>query len=414
MEPKEEQAASDMQNPAVPADAGQNSNVNSLSPDVGRQGDVTSVQPGTETPQPLQGLSPAAPVPPAPSVGTTVGGQIAPVPQLSGIGGQAPAGSYTSAAEPVPQKASAGLIILQWLTYAFWGWTVLALSILTTTVIASFIAEADTGGFMPYGIAAVLVLLPISFVVDSFYSKKEPQKKTGAEMLVMVIHAVLFDLFAIGALIGAVIALVQLITSSADTSGIQVGLYSCLIITAYYALTFLRTLNPAQLSIFQRLYRFVMLASVGLIALLGIIGPVSQEVARRDDKLIESSLGGVSRTINNYAVKNKKLPTDLNALSLTGDEKKLVEKGLVEYKPEGPVTLGSSRSSTSTYSSRLSNSSRVEYRYQLCVTYKKESRGYGKYSSSYDRLNREEYSSYISAYSHPAGEVCYKVSTTDY
>lgn len=412
MEPKEEQAAPGTQGSAVPAEAGQNTTQTPVSPEVsqpvaGQQLPPTDVTTPVNTPG--SATSPQQPV-----AGAVVGGAIPAVPQLSGVGGAVPAGAYTPAAEPVPEKAGAGLIILQWLTYAFWGWTVLALSILTTTVIASFIADADTGGFTPYGIAAVLVLLPISFVVDSFYSKKEPQKKTGAEMLVMVIHAVLFALFAIGALIGAVFALVQLMTSSADTSGIQVGLYSCLIITAYYALTFLRTLNPAQLSVVQRLYRFVMLASVGLIALLGVIGPVAQEISRRDDKLIEASLSDVSRAINSYAAKNKTLPSDLNALSLTGDEKKLVEKGLVEYKPEGPVTIGTSRSSTSTYSSRLNNTSRVEYRYQLCATYKKESRGYGKYSSSYDRINREEYSSYISAYSHPAGEVCYKVSTADY
>lgn len=409
MESKEEQAITDMQGPAVPA-ASQGTNVEPLSPGLSPQSEEQPIQAAAETPQPhsSQNLSVPHPV-----VSQVAADPIAPVPQVAAAGGVVSPGPAVPA-YGMQQKASAGLIILQWLTYAFWGWTVLALSVLTTTVIASFIAEADTGGFMPYGIAAVLVLLPISFVVDSFYSKKEPQKKAGAEMLVMVVHAVLFALFAIGALIGAVIALVQLITSSADTSGIQVGLYSCLIITAYYALTFLRTLNPSQVSVIQRLYRFIMLASVGLIALLGIIGPVAQEVARRDDKLIESSLSDVSRTINSYAVKNKKLPTDLGALSLTGDEKKLVEKGLIEYKPEGPVTFGTNRSSTSTYSSRLNTSSRVEYRYQLCATYKKESKGYGKYSSSYDRFNSDEYSSYVSAYSHPAGEVCYKLSTDGY
>lgn len=52
-----------------------------------------------------------------------------------------------------------GIMVLQWLTYAFWGWTVLALSILTTTIVASLIDKAETGGFTPYGIASVLVFI---------------------------------------------------------------------------------------------------------------------------------------------------------------------------------------------------------------------------------------------------------------
>ncbi len=346
---------------------------------------------------------PAAYAPAAPQV-QTVPAAYAPVPGFS-----------NPAVEQSAPKTNAGVIILEWLTYAFWGWTVLALSALTATVLASFIADADTSGFTPYGIAAVLVLLPISFITDFFYSKKESQKKAGAEMLVMIIHAVLFALFGIGALIGAVFATVQLMTSSADTAGVQVGLYSCLIISVYYAMTFLRTLNPARLANVQKFFKFAMLATVGLIVILAIVGPVSQEMSRRDDKLIEAGIGDLSRTINNYAQENEDLPKDLNQLTLSGDEKKMVEKGLIEYKREAAVTIGTSRSSTVGTSSRFqqANNQRVEYRYQLCANYAKESRGYEKYYSSRAERNGE-YDTYVSAYSHPAGEVCYKLKSSSY
>lgn len=145
-----------------------------------------------------------------------------------------------------PNTSSPGLIVLQWLTYAFWGWTVLAMSVLTVTVLANFISKSDTSGFMPYGIAAVLVLLPISIICDVIYSKHEPLKKLGAASLVMIIHAVLFALFGIGSLIGIVISLVMLFTSSGDSSGTQTALYSSMIITVLYTAVFLRTMNPDE------------------------------------------------------------------------------------------------------------------------------------------------------------------------
>ncbi|RYZ99261.1 MAG: hypothetical protein EOO68_12620, partial [Moraxellaceae bacterium] len=68
----------------------------------------------------------------------------------------------------IPQESqsgtSAGIVILQWLTYAFWGWTLLALTGLIATVLFAFYTDADTSDTIPYVIAATLVLLPISFV----------------------------------------------------------------------------------------------------------------------------------------------------------------------------------------------------------------------------------------------------------
>ena len=60
--------------------------------------------------------------------------------------------------------------------------------------ISELLKDADVGSFDPYAVAAVLVLLPVSFITDFFYSKREPGKKTGAATIVMVIHAVLYAL----------------------------------------------------------------------------------------------------------------------------------------------------------------------------------------------------------------------------
>ncbi len=314
----------------------------------------------------------------------------------------------TQPATSVGNPANAALIVLQWLTYAFWGWTVLALSILTSTILASFIDDADTSDFTPYGIAAVLVLLPIAYVCDHFYSKKEPKKKAGAEVLVMVIHAVLFALFGIAALIASAIAVVQMLTSSTDSKAAQIALYSALVITVYYLLTFLRTLNPGIIGWIQRYYKTIMLLSVGIIALLGIIGPVAKERSIRDDKLITSSLPEVQTAIDEYTNSNKKLPPDLRALGVNGDAKQLVSRSLVKYKPHARVP------NTSIPPDGGSLPTAPVYKYELCVNYKKQSRNYDQYNNYGRGSEKDGYDTYLSADDHPAGNICYKLETSGY
>lgn len=309
-------------------------------------------------------------------------------------------------AAPVAENSS-GTLILQWLTYAFWGWTVLAMSILTATVLASFIADADTGGFTPYGIAAVLVLLPIAAVCDIFYAKHEQPKKTGASSLIMIIHAVIFALFAIGSLIVAVFSLISLFTNSSDTSGTQVSLYSALIIFVLYAVTFLRTLNPTQLPWLRRYYMIFMIISVGLIAVLGIIGPVANAHKTRDDKLIEISLYDLKRGIEDYAHSNDQLPSTLGSVHFTGDAKKVVDRNLIDYSPNTkPPTA------TSANTSAAATQQEKTLYYQLCVTYKQASGSRSAYDST--ALEPDGYSTYVSEYNHDAGRTCYKLKTTTY
>ena len=59
-------------------------------------------------------------------------------------------------------------------------------------------------------------------------------------------------------------------------------------------------------------------------------------------------------------------------------------------------------------------SSAQQHKYELCVTFKKASYNYNKYNSYSDYQTNEEYSTYVSTYNHPSGEVCYKLIISEY
>lgn len=319
----------------------------------------------------------------------------------------APAGP--AVAQPVTNP---GHIVLQWLTYALWGWTVLATSVLAVTVISSLLKDSDSGSFTTYGIAAVLVLLPFSVIADVFYSKIEEVKKHGPASIVMIIHAVLFGLFGIGALISAVISVIIMITSGGDNSSSLTAFLSSGIIFLLYVATFIRTLNPASLSLVKRFYIIFMVIVIGLISILGIVGPVAKERSTRDDRLIVDNVSSVTSAISGYARKNDKLPASLNDLDVSNDTKALVGSGLLTYTPNiaGPDRLNDfNNNDQGSFNSSASRNK--TYYYEVCATFKEKSRDQG-YGSSYD--DNREFSSYLSIYNHPAGKDCCKLSTNDY
>ena len=346
------------------------------------------------SPAPPEAVAPAAPAP-APAA------MFAPQPNYN-----QPPQPAVAAAEH--QHTNAGIIVLEWLTYAFWGWTVLGMSILTATVISSFLNDSDTSDFAPYAIAAVLVLLPISIATDLIYAKREPVKKTGAAAIVMVIHAVIFALFGIGSLIAAVISVITMFTSTSSSHASEVALFSAIIIFILYGVTFLRTLLPAKFPWLRRGFILFMVGVVGLIAILGIVGPVAKARSVRTDKLIEQNLPSLSTAINSYATKNNRLPSDLNALDVSGtDAKLLVDRNLVTYKQDSAPLSANDYSNLTDTNQTFSNTSTTYY-YELCVTYKKAT---NKTYPDYGAGSSDGYDTYITTYSHKAGYTCYKAKT---
>jgi hypothetical protein len=328
-----------------------------------------------------------------------------------------PAKNERKTEQPITESSSvgssAGIIILQWLTYALWGWTLLSLVWLIFIVVANFVTNQDISGMVPYAIAASLVLLPISVICDVIYTRYEPVKKQGASMVVMVIHAVIFALFGIGMLISGVLVLVQMAIGSTDASnsGQITWIITALSSTALYAVMFLRTLNPMPKLRLARWFPVLMSIVVIVFIVLGFVGPAASARLVRDDNDIANNISSVSQGVNDYVSSNNRLPSSLSQLNLSGTARSIVDRQLVTYKAlPSPTAAERLKDLSESGTTKDSLEGQQEYRYQLCTTYKKES---SYYSSDYND-NREEYVFTPFASSHPAGKVCYKLKSVTY
>ncbi len=296
-----------------------------------------------------------------------------------------------------------GTIVLQWVTYAFWGWAVFATSLLAMNVFAHYISSSSDDSFTPYAIAAVLVLLPLSIVCDLFYSKQEPDKKTGGASIIMVVHAVIFALISIGSFVGIAASLIQLVISNADTSGTLVSLYSGIIVTILYILVFMRTLFPNIKTWFKKAYLITMGVVISTIIVFGVAGPINSLVITRNDRLIDDNLIIVQQAIDNYVTAQDKLPASLSDITVSGDAKSIIDNDLVRYVPNSkPSVTEDENESLSTYTTHF---------YQLCVTYTKEKSIDERDIYYANDADSDGYTNYVVTYNHPAGDYCYKISS---
>lgn len=331
--------------------------------------------------------------------------------------------SPTTAPVPVtsveqPIHNGPGTLVLQWLTYAFWGWTVLALAWLTSISVGFFLNPSSTESYestmISYSLAAVVVLFVISLLCDIFYSRLEPLKKTGAAMVIMIIHAVIFGLFGIGSLIAAVFGVVRLLIgdssgSSYGDSGAWTTIITGLIIALVYGATLLRTLRPFKMKRSSLIYWIFMAVVTVTITVLAIVGPTWNARLTRDDRLIERALPQLSSTINDQTSKEDALPKTLAEVRDKASEEArvLIDRNLVEYKPGKEVTSVTPLSIPEAKSPVPAPDDKA-FSYTLCVTYKAK-----KGSDYYPARDIASYSNTSpDTYQHPAGRVCYDLQTS--
>jgi len=253
----------------------------------------------------------------------------------------------------------------------------------------------------------------MSFICDLFYARQEPVKKSGGAMVVMIIHAVIFALFGIGALIASVLLFVQItISTPSDFSGTIAWLGTLMVSFVLYGLTFVRTLNPLPRLGMIKKYRYVMLCVVGGFIIAAFVGPVARSWATRDDRDTVSYLSMVSDGVSAYIQQNRKLPDSLKEVDIQGSGKSLVERGLVRYSAVGKDRVSTidpnyGKSDDNTGKPYFYEGDPYYFKYQLCVNYKTEQKA-SSYSNPYSN-DSAEYKSSLYIYDHPSGEVCYKL-----
>lgn len=325
-----------------------------------------------------------------------------------------------------PSGQTAGQTILQWLTYAFWGWTVVAVIWLAYSVVSSFIIGVDAPSsipfateegivpymgenslfVLPYVVAASIILLLLSLVCDLLYSRREAVKKTGTPMVIMVAHAVLFAVISAAAFIGATFVTIQLANSDDMTKqdSLLISLATFFAGTVLYCLVFLRVLNPVPWFKNGRVFSVLMTLIVGGLVVLAFVGPFAQSPVAREDRVVADAVMGLPASVNEYVRENGRLPQALSDMTFSeATVRSVIDKGLITYTPRDVVSSTEySGSGRGTYN---------DYRYELCATYVSESRSHS-ISSDQSLLKDAEYQKDLWINEHPAGKVCYKLKET--
>jgi hypothetical protein len=333
-------------------------------------------------------------------------------------------------ADPKPARSSSpGILVLQWVTYAFWGWFIVAMLWLSALTFNFFIAGNETqtwGETLAYPLASVIVMLLFALVSDVFYARHEPEHKSGGSSVIMLIHAVIFVLSTVAAFIVTVFSLINMTINSDPVNGSdgpKVALLTALTMAILYGLASARVLFGGR----RKQLRFVfwgvsVLAALGFIV-ASIAGPAASANATKDDRLIESGLSYLARDIQSYTRENDKLPATLSDVKSTSNYSKdkvqaLISKKLVEYKPNskpattdgGGIYHSDDRATTDMITKLPSGKTLYKtFYFQLCVDYKAEKNpDYYYKTNSVDGLEGD-YSSYIDVSSHKKGNVCYDV-----
>lgn len=336
-------------------------------------------------------------------------------------------------------------LVLQWLTYASWLWFSGAILWLSGTVIGYFVqgvsSSIDTVEVLAYPIAAVIVLLLVSSVIDLFYARREPEHKEGFATVIMVIHAVIFALCGIGTLIVTVFTLINLLiqggTVNSSGKASLVGLLVSLVGLVVYLALIARTAMVAKVKRLPLVIAIVMaVLSIGFV-IAAFTGPVANAVVAKQDKELEDTLPSVAYAVDDYVRTNAKLPSSLDGLDFSNsyygsgtaeDVKAVVKKALIKYtantkEPSDNSNYYRTLSSDPTASKSLDLGSATYY-YRLCVTWHAEKNGGGTIepmpaddvsstsgaSASYATNDP----SYVSTYTHKKGEQCYNLSSTAY
>ncbi len=271
-------------------------------------------------------------------------------------------------------------------------------------------------------------MLIVALAADMFYARHEPEHKSGGSSVIMLIHAVIYTLITVGALIFATFSLISMLIDSGfagDANGQQIALWTSLTCGVLFAALVGRMVLAGKRPVVRKVFWAIATVSAIVLIITAITGPVARASATRTDRLIETALPQLASSIKEYADQNNKLPPTLEdaksmAPSYYRDKvSQLVDQELVTYKPNLQPAADSEEQLFAPDNSSSSKGVKIapnqygtdkRFYYQLCVTYKEAKKNDG-YSSPYE--GESSYDVAPSTYNHPKGNVCYDL-VTDY
>lgn len=319
----------------------------------------------------------------------------------------------SSPSEPHQAKSGAVHIILQWLAYSFWFWSLCLIGAsLSGVLIHIFVRPDAESTWILYSAAPLIVLLPLAAITDRYYKQMEPREKHGIAAILMVIHAVVACLSAVGAMVAVVYAILNmLISTSGDFSDNLIACIVSFVIAILSTLFFIRVLYVERLAMVRAYFTRIVAAIAVVTLLLVIVFPLVSEMRRKGDRIVEDNYFSVTSDINKYARENKKLPESLDDVEFDEEAQRAIDTGKLTYKtltnPSDiditpslqPVEDFSPISSPSYYRD-------TQRTYELCVDWSFEREN--GYDSSYSGKN---FSSY---YGHKKGKQCYEETSYGY
>jgi type II secretory pathway pseudopilin PulG len=315
-------------------------------------------------------------------------------------------------------------LVWQWVTYGMWEWTLISLATLLITTLNYYFNNSSGStdySFTIYILATMLCLLPLAFIANLIYSKREVNPKHGFSAVLMVLNAVIVFLAAVAGLITFVVSVLSLFTSAEPSTTTNIVIVSSLIVLVLNAMLFIRIINPAPLAWFSKAFPYIVIAVAGLAVVVAVVGPFKSQVSNRQDGLIESNLNTVNEDIQTYVNDNSMLPTSLSQLDFSGDQgaQQLVTSNLVSYqttgtadvsKPTGTNTSTSNANGTFTTTPDTVQSSVLTYK--LCVTFKSVKGSPTAASQSFSSSTNQTTLLDEVEFSHPAGRQCYNLTAT--
>jgi hypothetical protein len=290
-----------------------------------------------------------------------------------------------------PKKSNAKEIVLQWLTYSFWFWLLLIIGILLSSSLSYFVGDKNGDySWTAYMLAPLLVLLPISITSDHFYKKIESIEKHGFSSVVMVISAVLACLIAVGSLITVLVSVIGLIIDTGEVNDKAVVIISSLVASTLSTLLFGRIMYLEQLSWIRKKFSLIVGIVFAITLLLTIVGPMTYEISRKSDRLVESKYYDITREIEDHANSKKELPESLSDVKFDSDTQDAIDTGNITYEKL--------ETTNDDYESYNEKNLGINESYKLCVVWKYENKD--RYDS-YSRIE-ESFSN-----SHNKGKQCY-------